>query len=759
MILGVIFIVLLLEATRRTTGWIVPAVAIAFMAYSYYGPYLPQPWTHRGFDIGQLIGHLFITLEGIFGIPVDVSSSLIILFTIYGAFLQHSGAGKFFIDFSMALMGNKANSAGRTVVLSSFLLGGPSGSGVATTVTIGAVAYPMMEKAGFEKNAAGGLLAAGGLGAIISPPVLGAAAFLIAEFLKISYLDVIWMATIPTCLYYLSLLFMVELDAKRFGAQIVDVSHGLTLWRMTRRYGFHFLSLISIIIFMLWGYSPTLSVFWSTILTLGLSFLTRETALTPKKLVRALSDGSTSVLTAATTCATAGIIVGVVTLTGLGLKFSSIVIDYAGGSLLLTALYTALIVWIVGLAVPVTASYIICAVIAAPAMIKLGVPDVAAHMFIFYYSVLSEVSPPTALSPFAAAAITGGDPYKTTLQAWKYTLPAFLVPFVFVLDPQGVGLLLKIPAGGSWVEYCADHDQDHARPRGARGGGARLGIAPHDFGRTRAFDAVRPVSGVPEPVGGTAGGDDRSRYLLHCDIWNSHRGRGSAKTTHATRPGKSTGRELTKGRNAIMKSKLLLSALALGAAVFGGVAIAQQTTIAIATGGTGGVYYPLGGGMANVLSKYVPGVAATARVTGGSVDNLKLIGSQQSEVALVMVDAALDALKGEDKFKGTPVEVRTLMVLYPEPHARRVDCLHRHQEDGRPQGQARLHRLARQRHRSDGLPRDRSRRPRQGQGHEARAARRCRVGQRDQGRQDRRLSSGSAACRPRRSPISARRPA
>src|SRR5881394_3496394 len=451
-VLGVIFIVLLLEATRRTTGWIIPFVALVFIAYAMAGPYLPPPWTHRGYDVSQLVGHLFITLEGIFGIPVDVSSSLIILFTIYGAFLQHSGAGKFFIDFSMALMGNKANSAGRTVVLSSFLLGGPSGSGVATTVTIGAVAYPMMQRAGFEKNAAGGLLAAGGLGAIISPPVLGAAAFLIAEFLKISYLDVIWMASIPTCLYYLSLLFMVELDAKRFGARIVDTSKDLSLWELTKRYGFHFLSLISIIVFMLWGYSPTLAVFWSTVLTFGLSFLTRETAITPKRLVRTLSDGSIQVLTAATTCATAGIIVGVVTLTGLGLKFSSIVIDYAGGNLLLTALYTALIVWIVGLAVPVTASYIICAVIAAPAMIKLGVPDVAAHMFIFYYAVLSEVSPPTALSPFAAAAITGGDPYKTTMQAWKYTLPAFLVPFVFVLDPQGLGLLLKVPKDGSWID-------------------------------------------------------------------------------------------------------------------------------------------------------------------------------------------------------------------------------------------------------------------------------------------------------------------
>jgi TRAP-type uncharacterized transport system fused permease subunit len=169
----------------------------------------------------------------------------------------------------------------------------------------------------------------------------------------------------------------------------------------------------------------------------------------PPKLNRALADGSIGVLGAATTCACAGIIVGVVTLTGLGLKFSSIVIDYAGGSLLLTAIYTCLIVWIIGLAVPVTASYIICAVIAAPALVKLGVPDFAAHMFIFYYAVLSEVSPPTALSPFAAAAITGGDPYRTTLQSWKYTLPAFLVPFVFVLDPDGIGLLLKIPKDGS----------------------------------------------------------------------------------------------------------------------------------------------------------------------------------------------------------------------------------------------------------------------------------------------------------------------
>lgn len=451
-VLGVIFIVVLLEATRRATGWIMPGVAIIFIVYAMAGPYLPPPWTHRGYDVSRLVGHLFITLEGIFGVAVDVSSTLIILFTIYGAFLYQSGAGKFFIDFSLAAMGGKPNSAGRAVVLSSFLLGGPSGSGVATTVMIGTVAYPMLAKAGFSKNAAGGLLAAGGLGAILSPPVLGAAAFLIAEFLKISYLDVIWMATIPTCLYYLGLLIMVELDARKVGAREVTFASELSIGQLTARYGFHFISLIAVVVFMVIGFSPMLSVFWATMAAFALSFLRRDTALVGPKLVRALADGSIGVLTAATTCASAGIIVGVVTLTGLGLKFSSIVIDYAGGNLLLTAIYTSLVVWIIGLAVPVTASYIICAVITAPALTKLGVPDFAAHMFIFYYALLSEVSPPTALSPFAAAAITGGDPYKTTMQAWKYTMPAFLLPFVFVLDPQGVGLLLKIPNGGSVID-------------------------------------------------------------------------------------------------------------------------------------------------------------------------------------------------------------------------------------------------------------------------------------------------------------------
>jgi TRAP transporter 4TM/12TM fusion protein len=469
-VFGVGLAVLVLEAMRRTTGWIMPFVTLCFLLYAFFGEYLPAPWTHKGYELPRMVGHMYMTLEGIYGTAIQVSSTLIILFTIYGAFLQFSGAGKFFIDFSFAAMGGRPTGAGRTVTLASFLLGGPSGSGVATTVTLGAVAAPMLAKVGYGKNEAGGLLAAGGLGAIISPPVLGAAAFLIAEFLKISYLDVLLMAVIPTCLYYLTLFVMVEIDTRKLGMKDAIFEKVESAWSLTKKYWFHFFSLVSIVGFMLMGFSPELSVFWATVVVFATSFLHRDCALFSYDFFRgrepflrgffgsgffqALDNGSRAVLNVAATCAGAGLIVGVVTLTGLGLKFSSIVLAYADNSLLLTAIYTALIVWIVGLAVPVTASYIICAVIAAPALIALKVPEFAAHMFIFYYAVLSEVSPPTALSPFAAAAITGGDPYKTTLQCWKYTLPAFLVPFVFVLDPAGTGLLLtgsfNTLAGADW---------------------------------------------------------------------------------------------------------------------------------------------------------------------------------------------------------------------------------------------------------------------------------------------------------------------
>ena len=446
--LGTITIILVLEATRRTVGWILPVTAIVFLAYGYLGPLLGfvglDLIAHRGYPLDRLVGTLYMTLEGIFGVPLDVAATYIVLFTIYGAILRYSGAGQFFINWAMAAMGRSSSGPGRTVVLSGFLLGTVSGSGVATTVTLGAVAWPLLRRAGYPPEAGAGILSASGIGAIMAPPTLGAAAFLIAEFLKISYLQVIMMASVPALLYYFSIFLMIEADSRRMGTRAVDTDLP-TLRTLTYQSGYHFVSLIVIVVLLVNGMTPFRAVFSAIAVAVVLSFLRTEYALKPTRFIAALESGGRGVLAVAATTATAGIIVGIVTLTGLGLKIAGIIVALASGSVFFTVVYAALAVWILGLAVPVTASYIIAAVMVAPALTLVGVPEVAAHMFIFYYAVLSEVSPPTALSPFAAAAITGGNPFRTMMLTWKYTLPAFLVPFTFTLNPEGLGILLQAP--------------------------------------------------------------------------------------------------------------------------------------------------------------------------------------------------------------------------------------------------------------------------------------------------------------------------
>ena len=452
LVLGGVTTLLVLEATRRTVGPILPVTAVAFLLYGYYGPYLElvglELFAHRGYDSARLIGTLYMTLEGIFGVPLNVCATFIILFTIFGAILAKSGAGQFFITWTMAAFGRSESGAGpgRTVTLAGFLLGTVSGSGVATTVTLGAVVWPLLRRAGFSAEIGGGILSASGIGALMAPPFMGAAAFLIAEFLQISYLQVMVMAIIPAVLYYFSIMLMIEADARRLGTKAVDVDVP-PVGALMRRSGYQFLPLAAIIALLISGVTPFRAVFLSMLLAIGLSFIRRGQALWPRRLAEALEAGGRGVLPVAATTATAGIIVGVVTLTGLGLKLSGIIVSLAGGSIFLTVVYAAVAVWMLGLAVPVTASYIIAAVMIAPALTLVGVPEFAAHMFIFYYAVLSEVSPPTALSPFAAAAITGGNPFRTMMLTWKYTLPAFLVPFAFTVSPEGAGVLLQAPAG------------------------------------------------------------------------------------------------------------------------------------------------------------------------------------------------------------------------------------------------------------------------------------------------------------------------
>ena len=446
---GTGLLLLLLEACRRTTGWILPAVCVLFLGYGYYGGLLPQSWpvAHAGLDFGQLVDAFYNSDSGFYGTPLDVAASYIVLFTIYGAVLDLSGAGRFFVELSAAAFRRSRTAAGRTAVASGFLLGTVSGSGAATTVSIGAVTWPILRRAGYPAERAGGMLAAAGVGAILSPPTLGAAAFIIAEYLGVSYLQVLGWATVPTILYYLGILLSVEIDARRSGVRPVVIDTG-SAWRLLARFGYHFLSLLVIIVVLALGASAMRAVVIATVIAAALSFLDRRHRLTPVRLVAALRDGVRGVLAVSAVCAAAGIITATTTKTGLGPQAAALLIDGAQAVssepavvLALTAVLAAVALSLLGLAVPVTASFVIGWVIIGPALLNLGVEAPAAAMFVFYFAVLSEVSPPTALAAVAAAAVTGGRLVPTMWQTLRYALPAYLIPLAFVITPTGLGLL------------------------------------------------------------------------------------------------------------------------------------------------------------------------------------------------------------------------------------------------------------------------------------------------------------------------------
>ncbi len=446
---GTGLLLLLLEACRRTTGWILPAVCVLFLGYGYYGGLLPQSWpvAHAGLDFGQLVDAFYNSDSGFYGTPLDVAASYIVLFTIYGAVLDLSGAGRFFVELSAAAFRRSRTAAGRTAVASGFLLGTVSGSGAATTVSIGAVTWPILRRAGYPAERAGGMLAAAGVGAILSPPTLGAAAFIIAEYLGVSYLQVLGWATVPTILYYLGILLSVEIDARRSGVRPVVIDTG-SAWRLLARFGYHFLSLLVIIVVLALGASAMRAVVIATVIAAALSFLDRRHRLTPARLVAALRDGVRGVLAVSAVCAAAGIITATTTKTGLGPQAATLLIDGAQAVssepavvLALTAVLAAVALSLLGLAVPVTASFVIGWVIIGPALLNLGVEAPAAAMFVFYFAVLSEVSPPTALAAVAAAAVTGGRLVPTMWQTLRYALPAYLIPLAFVITPTGLGLL------------------------------------------------------------------------------------------------------------------------------------------------------------------------------------------------------------------------------------------------------------------------------------------------------------------------------
>lgn len=440
-VFGGVALLLVMEAARRTIGWHLPVLAIVAIGYAYFADFMPGPFRGPPKDLDDIIAGQYLGLDGMLGTPLQVAATFIILFTIYGAILDRTGAGKFYVDLAFALTGKRPTGAARTVTVASFLLGTVSGSGVATTVTLGSITYPMLKQAGHDRETSGAILSAGGIGAVISPPVLGPAAFLMAEILRISYLDIVVMAMMPTILYYLGILLTIEIDARRLGARQIALD-APGFWDLTLRYWYQFTSFFAIIVFLILGFSTITAVFWSIVLAIAVSYVRKETSLSLRKLFEALATGTRQCLPIAATTAVAGITVGILLQTGLGLKISSLILELGQHNLVLTLVIAGIVLWVLGLSLPITATYLVAVPTVIPALVGLGVPPAAAHMFVFYYAVLSEVSPPVALSPFAASAITGGNPYKTMMLTWKYALPCFLVPFMFT-QPDGLALLWR----------------------------------------------------------------------------------------------------------------------------------------------------------------------------------------------------------------------------------------------------------------------------------------------------------------------------
>ena len=454
MLFGIVAVLLLLEISRRIVDNTFTLVVVGFLIYMYFGNYFPDIISHKSYDLDRIVGHMYMTLEGIFGVPLSVSASFVMLFVVYGTFMDVAGAGGFWLDLSLATMGRQSASAGRGAVITSALLGGPQGSGVATTMSVTPIMWPILQKAGYTPNMAAGLIATGGIGAVLSPPLMGAAAFLIMQFLGVSFWDVVVMVTVPTVLYYAGTLFMVELEARRYRFAPPE-TEAKTVRQVMLTKGYHLISIaVLVALLVLWNKSPEYAALGAIAATILTSFLSRDRNewLTPRRIIVAMIEGAKNMLPVAVLLAAAGLIVGTFTLTGLGLKISSIIMSVSGGSVLAAVVLSLIASMLIGLSLPITATYIMTVVMVAPALVKIGIPMHVAHLMVFYFAVLSEVSPPVGLSPCAAAAVTGGNPFGSMMQAWKYSLPAFLVPFFFATTPVGYNLLIVNATWGGFLQ-------------------------------------------------------------------------------------------------------------------------------------------------------------------------------------------------------------------------------------------------------------------------------------------------------------------
>ena len=437
--IGICFLVssvscLIFELTRRVVGWSLLIIAFAFLAYCFFGQHLPAPFSHRGYDLERIATTLFMSKNGLFGVPMRVTAYFIYLFIAFGAFYQTCGGTAFFIDLASALFGKLRGGPAKVSVAVSGMMGTISGSAVANTVTTGTLTIPLMKRIGFEPHVAGAVEATASSGGALMPPIMGAAAFIMAEYLGVAYIEVCRAAVIPAVLYFLAIYSVVHFYSLKIGIKGLSKSEIPSVKLVFRDKWMFTIPLIVLIGILVLGYSPRVAVLSSLVAIVVMSFLRKESRMTPSKILDALAMTGYNCVMVVGACATAGIVIGVVLLTGMGNKITALVITLSAGSLFLALPIVMLASILFGMGLPTVVCYVLLAATVAPSLIDLGVTPIAAHLYIFYFGMLCMVTPPVSFAAYAGAAIAKADPMKTGWTAWTFALAGFLLPYMFVYN-------------------------------------------------------------------------------------------------------------------------------------------------------------------------------------------------------------------------------------------------------------------------------------------------------------------------------------
>ncbi|HOZ72813.1 MAG TPA: TRAP transporter permease [Spirochaetales bacterium] len=446
LVFAALLILLVLEGARRVTGWALPALGVVFILYALFGRGLPGFFGHRGYSWADLSSFLFVSTDGVYGTAVGVSASYIYLFILFGAFMDKSGMGQFINDIALALAGHQKGGPAKVSVIASALLGTINGSAVANVVTTGTFTIPLMKKTGYDKDFAGAVEASSSVGGQLMPPIMGAAAFIMAEVLGIQYKVIAVAAILPALLYYVGIIVQVHLRARKCGLEGVSRENLPKAWAVLKERG-HLLLPIVFLLVMLFASGKTVifSAFMTILVTIATSMLKKSTRMSLKDILDALFEGTRSMVPVAIACASVGLVIGVASLTGFGLSMASAIVALGGKSLFLTLAFTMVACMILGMGLPSIPAYLITATMAAPALVRLGIDPLVSHLFVFYFAMFANITPPVALASFAAAGLSGGSPMKTGFTSLKLSLAGFIVPYMFVYNDalllQGTGFL------------------------------------------------------------------------------------------------------------------------------------------------------------------------------------------------------------------------------------------------------------------------------------------------------------------------------